>query len=332
MSKEDKASSQSGAPVLRSARPLSCCVPSLEHLNLLRLSQANSLSRKRINTGSTSGMVKLEGGPFLMGSEDAAAFLIDGEAPVRKIRVSALYCSTTAITNTDFRKFVVATGYKTEAERFGWSFVFQNHCEVGDRKRLPGTPWWIQVNLASWSHPEGPDTSIDARLDYPVVHVSWNDAVSYCEWAQVRLPTEAEWEYAARGGVVQKNFWWGDELTPNGAHMCNVWQGIFPTLDAGEDGFANVAPAYSYSPNDFGLYNMHGNHWEWCSDFYDVHWHLTAHPVDPAGPPSGSLRVLKGGSFLCHETYCNRYRVSARIGNEPDTSSSNIGFRVVRDH
>jgi len=276
-------------------------------------------------------MVHLDGGSFLMGSDSAETFPSDGEGPVRTITLSPLYVASTAVTNEQFAEFVHARRYVTDAERIGSSFVFHAH---SIEKNLPsplGTPWWVEVVGASWAQPEGLGSSIAARPDFPVVHVSWNDALAYCHWAGVRLPTEAEWEYAARGGLVQKSFPWGDQLTPNGQHMCNIWQGTFPHADFGEDGFTAVAPADSYKPNRFGLFNMVGNTWEWCADFFDKTWHIGAHAFDPAGAPSGLHRVLKGGSFLCHESYCNRYRVSARTGNTQDTSSAHIGFRVVRD-
>jgi formylglycine-generating enzyme required for sulfatase activity len=187
------------------------------------------------------------------------------------------------------------------------------------------------VKGADWSHPEGPDSSVRARPNHPAVQVSWNDAMAYCAWAGYRLPTEAEWECAARGGLHQKTYPWGDDLTPEGRHMCNIWQGVFPDLDLGEDGFTAVAPGHSFQPNGFGLYNAVGNAWEWCADYFDPVWHVEASRLDPVGPPSGETRVMKGGSYLCHESYCWRYRNAARTGTPPDNSAGHIGFRVVRD-
>ena len=309
-----------------------CCVPTNEGLHRLQSSTADSTNRDRVRSGSIAGMVRLDGGSFWMGSDSPDTFPNDGEGPERRVTISPLYFSCCPVTNEQFAKFVKSTKYVTEAERFGSSFVFRSHLQNPDLPPAVGTPWWVQVAGATWDHPEGPSSSsMPSRRGFPVVHVSWNDARAYCEWAGVRLPTEAEWEYAARGGLVRKTYPWGDELSPGGLHMCNVWQGIFPSLDLGEDGFTGVAPARTFEPNGFGIYTMVGNTWEWCADYLHPTWHVTATSIDPVGPPFGATRVLKGGSFLCHESYCNRYRVSARIGNTPDTSTAHIGLRVVRD-
>ena len=187
------------------------------------------------------------------------------------------------------------------------------------------------MNGADWKHPEGPDSSISARQHHPVTHVSWSDANEYAHWAGKRLMTEAEYEFAARGGLEQKIFPWGDELTPGGTHLCNVFQGEFPMKDTAEDGFDAPAPVDSFPPNGYGLYNITGNAWEWCRDWFDPSWHITATRNNPVGPPTGTRRVMKGGSYLCHKSYCNRYRVGARTSNTPDSATTNISFRCVRD-
>jgi formylglycine-generating enzyme required for sulfatase activity len=168
-------------------------------------------------------------------------------------------------------------------------------------------------------------------MDHPVIHVTWNDAAAFATWAGKRLPTEAEWEYAARGGLVGKRYVWGDELTPDGEHRCNIWQGTFPTVNSRDDGYAGTCPVTTYEPNGYGLYNMAGNVWEWCSDWFSASYHRTAETTNPSGPPSGSARVMRGGSYLCHESYCNRYRVAARTSNTPDSSTGNLGFRCAAD-
>ena len=281
-------------------------------------------------------MNKLDGGRFLMGTDYAERFPQDGEGPVREVVVDPFYIDVSPVVNTQFLKFVQATGFRTEAERFGWSFVFRGHIPVERYEVLVDATvnelgWWCKVSGADWQHPEGPDTSLGMRSDQPVIHVSWNDALAYCEWAGKRLPTEAEWEYAARGGLEQKLFPWGDELTPAGKHLCNVWQGEFPMLDLGEDGFTGPCPPAAFSPNGYGLYSVTGNVWEWCSDWFHPTWHVSATRTNPVGPGQGTGKVIRGGSYLCHKSYCNRYRVAARTSNTPDSTSGHMGFRCVRD-
>lgn len=316
--------------------PHPCCVPSRQRAQVLLTSIQLSTGRVRATAGSTEDMVLLDGGRFLMGTESDEAFPADGEGPVREVTVDPFYIDRYPVTNSQFAEFVKATGYTTESERFGWSFVFHKHIPEEAYGRLVDDTvarleWWCKVNGASWKHPEGSDSSIDSRPHHPVVHISWNDALAYSQWAGKRLPTEAEWEYGARGGLEQKTYPWGDELTPGGRHLCNIWQGDFPHSDLGEDGYTAPAPVDAFPPNGYGLYTITGNAWEWCSDWFDARWHLTATRDNPVGPPAGDRKVMKGGSYLCHRSYCNRYRVAARTSNTPDSATTNISFRCVRD-
>ena len=279
-------------------------------------------------------LVALSGGTFWMGTDDTEGFPADGEGPVRPVTVSPFRIGRHAVTNRQFRTFVEDAGYVTEAERFGWSFVF--HLLVPKRGVVVrgssgAAPWWLGVDGASWKAPEGPGSSIDTRLDHPVIHVSWNDADAFCRWSGTRLPTEAEWEYAARGGLDQKRYAWGDELTPGGKHRCNIWQGRFPERNSKADGYLSTAPVDAYEPNGYGLYNVAGNVWEWCADWWSAGPYSVDEVTDPAGPAMGSGKVTRGGSYLCHKSYCNRYRVAARTANTPDSSTGNMGFRVAVD-
>ena len=284
------------------------------------------------------GMTLIPGGAFLMGTDDSEGFPADGEGPIREVSVSPFFMDETAVTNAQFGAFIRSTRYVTEAERFGWSFVF--HSFVTRRAARAVTQavaqagWWWRVDGASWRRPEGPGSGIGRRMDYPVVHVSWNDAQAYGRWAGKRLPTEAEWERAARGGLTGKRYAWGDDLTPGGKHMCNIWQGEFPARNTLDDGYASTAPARSFEPNGYGLYNVSGNVWEWQADWFSPNHHRATASrlaVNPSGPPTGTARVIRGGSYLCHESYCNRYRVAARSSNTPDSSTGNMGFRCVVD-
>ncbi|WP_426368642.1 formylglycine-generating enzyme family protein [Streptomyces sp. E-08] len=281
---------------------------------------------------SSGGMVLLPGGEFLMGAEDAEGFPDDGEGPVRPVRLSPFRIDVHAVTNDAFAAFVAETGHVTDAERFGWSYVFAGFLPAALRRGAPRpgrTPWWCGVEGASWNRPEGPGSTLEARGNHPVVHVSWTDAAAYAAWAGKRLPTEAEWEYAARGGLEQRRYPWGDELNPGGAFRCNIWRGTFPSKNTAEDGYRGTAPVDAFEPNGFGLYNTSGNVWEWCAD-----WWTTAHdtarpPLDPRGPATGTDKVIRGGSHMCHRSYCDRYRVAARTANSPDSSSGHAGFRCV---
>ena len=269
-----------------------------------------------------------------MGTEDRSGFPADGEGPVRAVQVDTFRIDIAAVTNAQFAEFIAASGYPTEAETYGWSYVFHMLASEEIKRRTPQrpdtTPWWVPVSGAFWAEPEGPGSDVEGRMDHPVIHVSWNDALAYCDWAGTRLPTEAEWEYAARGGLDQRRYPWGDKLTPKGEHRCNIWQGTFPDVNTSADGWVGTAPVDVYKPNGFGLYNTSGNVWEWCADWFSPSHHLRSDRHNPQGPATGQRRVLRGGSYLCHRSYCNRYRVAARSSNTPDSSAGNLGFRCVR--
>jgi formylglycine-generating enzyme required for sulfatase activity len=309
-----------------------CCSPSRKTVEGWRIPVDSVINNPA--TIDESLMIELPGGRFRMGTDYEHGFPADGEGPVRYVGVSPFSIDQTPVTNAQFSSFVLDTGYVTDAERFDWSFVFWSHIPKERLDQLvedtvAAAPWWCKVIGAKWCTPEGPGSNVTSRADHPVVHVSHNDAAAYAQWAGKQLPTEAEWEYAARGGLDQKLFPWGDELLLDGQHMCNVWQGEFPKEDTGEDGFAGVCPVYAFPPNNFGVYSVTGNVWEWVTDWFGTN-HPGSETLNPVGPQQGFERIMKGGSFLCHASYCNRYRVAARSRNTPDSSSSNVGFRCVR--
>ena len=277
-------------------------------------------------------MVSLSGGVFVIGSDDQLAYPDDGEAS-REVEISPFLIDSCAVSNAEFDEFVAATGYVTDAARFGWSFVFGGLLpdSFPPTRGVAAAPWWRQVYEADWRHPEGPASDLSERGDHPVVHVSWADALSYCAWAGKRLPTEAEWEFAARGGLPRATFPWGDELVPAGEHRMNVWQGRFPSENTLEDGYYGTCPVDAFPPNGYGLYNLTGNVWEWTADWFHPAFRADDRRTDPTGPPTGTHRVQKGGSHLCHASYCRRYRVAGRQGNEPDSATCNLGFRCAAD-
>ena len=259
----------------------------------------------------------------------------DGETPVHAVTLAAFDIDATTVTNADFAVFTDATGDLTESEQQGFSAVFHLAFE-GEDDDILGTsqdaPWWYGVRGATWRHPGGPKSTIEGLDDHPVVQVSWDDAQAYCAWAGRALPTEAQWERAARGGVEAQRYPWGDDLTARDTGTewpCNIFQGSFPGLNTQQDGYLTTAPVRTFSPNAWGLWQMVGNVWEWCHDWFDPHYYATSPRQDPQGPSSGPGRIMRGGSYLCHDSYCNRYRNAARTANTPDSASGNMGSRTV---
>lgn len=312
-----------------------CCSISRQVISDEKIPQYHNQNIEIAPEKHMEDMIYIQGGIFSMGTNDAEGYPADGEGPVREIEVSSFYIDQYAVTNRQFKSFIDATGYQTDAEQYGWSFVFHHFVSEDTLAKVnqyvQGTPWWLVVEGAAWNHPEGPDSSIVKRMDHPVVHISWNDAKAYCNWANKRLPTEAEWEFAARGGLHQQTYPWGNEFMPNGTHYCNTWQGKFPNENEGTDGYLGTAPVKTYPSNGYGLYQMVGNVWEWCSDWFSNQSNRLQEKKDPAGPLRGESKVMRGGSYLCHRSYCNRYRVAARTSNTTDSSTGNLGFRCVTD-
>jgi len=292
-------------------------------------------------------MVYIKGGTFLMGSEQ-----FSDARPVHEVMVDGFWMDEHEVTNAQFARFVAATGYQTIAER---PLNAKDFPDVPLDVLQPGsavfTPpqhpvdlhnhlqWWRYVPGANWRHPEGPGSSIVGRENEPVVHIAYQDAVAFAKWAGKRLPTEAEWEFAARGGQSGTRYYWGDELTPGGKWAANVYQGNFPVTNTAEDGFVGPAPVKSFSPNAFGLYDMDGNVWEWCADYYRPDYYERSARNNPAGPtdsfdpmePRAVKRVQRGGSFLCNAQYCERYIAGSRGKGEISSGSNNLGFRCVSD-
>jgi len=264
---------------------------------------------------------------------DRPVLPLDGEGPRRFVKVKPFRLGATTVTNTEFAAFVDATGYVTDAERFGWTYVFYQYIrDINETQGVAGTEWWRRVDGAYWRAPFGPGSNLDGLGGHPVVHVSWHDASAYSEWAGGRLPTEAEWEHAARGGLNGTIYPWGDRHPDDtGFTPCNIWQGSFPWRDTGLDGFSGLAPARSFEPNGYGLYNMSGNCWEWTSEPFRIRSLKTeARKADERAREAG-YKLLKGGSHLCHASYCHRYRIVARSGNTPDSTTGHMGFRIAFD-
>ena len=275
--------------------------------------------------------VRIRGGSVVVGT-DAPALREDGEGPARRVTLKPYRMDVHAVTNRRFAAFIAATGHVTEAERFGWSYVFHMFMPPGTAAQRPeGTPWWHAVQGACWSAPEGPGSSVEGRLDHPVVHVAWNDAAAFAAWAGGRLPSEVEWEHAAKGGLEAARFPWGDDEPDDQALFCNIWRGDFPHRNTAADGWIGTAPVDAFAPNGFGLFNMSGNVWEWCADPFRVRSLSAAAKQRNRAATAERERVIKGGSYLCHRSYCYRYRIAARSGRSPDTSAGHTGFRVAYD-
>ena len=288
---------------------MSCCTPSSSNRDRASISPAAF-------SGGSDGAetVTLPGGTFAMGEVSDWSYPEDEEGPTREVSVAAFSLDVHAVSNERFAAFAAATGHVSDAEVHGWSFVFGGLLpdDFPETRGVAAAPWWREVHGADWRHPEGPHSDVAARADHPVVHVSARDAAGYAAWAGKRLPTEVEWEYAARAGT-STTFPWGEELEPGGEHRANVWQGTFPGDNTEADGYAGTCPVDAFPVSAFGTHNMIGNVWEWTSS------------------PWGGEQVLKGGSYLCHASYCRRYRPAARSRASRDSSMGNTGFRCVGD-
>jgi formylglycine-generating enzyme len=286
-----------------------------------------------VATAIPTRCVRLSGGRVQVG-DDAGALPQDGESPARVVSVKPFAIDPFAVTNSWFGEFVAATGYRTDAERFGWSLVFAAFVPGAAAPANDPGSWWRRIEGACWHAPEGPgSTVVDERVAHPVVHVSWSDASAFAAWAGARLPREAEWEHAARGGLVSARFPWGEREPDDTTYQpCNIWQGRFPGHNTAADGYAGTAPVASFEPNGAGLFNMVGNTWEWCADAFRVRSLSRTGRQRDGAARAADERVLKGGSYLCHRSYCYRYRIAARIGVSADSSAGHVGFRLAFDN
>ena len=303
------------------------------------------------------GMVWIPVGKFMMGEIDT----VPDEFPPHEVELDGFWMDSTEVTNADFKAFVDATGYVTTAERAPELRSIKpgsglENVEILPEFNKPGSicslqlasrkeidpakgaySWWQYVPGADWKHPEGPNSNLEDRMGHPVVHVSWLDAQEYCKWTRKKLPTEAQWEYAARGGHSKESYPWGNERNPDGEWLHNIWQGEFPVEDTGEDGFTRTAPVRSFPANDYGLFDISGNVWEWCADYYQLEYYSESPTHNPPGPTSSLdpqepdiiKRVQRGGSFMCSDQYCVGYRVTARMKGEEDTGAFHTGFRCI---
>lgn len=340
----------------------SCCTKAIPNRFDVKPSANYSFGKQEINSGQKNreGMIWIPRGTFEMGGDNDQAR--QDEFPKHAVKIDGFYMDVTEVTNAQFAQFVAETNYTTTAEKdIDW--------EEFKKQLPPDTPkpaveslkaaslvfvptptevnlqdysqWWIWTHGANWKHPKGMDSDIIGKDNFPVVHISWDDANAYCKWAGKRLPTEAEWEFAARGKLENNTYTWGNESVTNNKKYCNYWQGTFPYKNELTDSFYGAAPVKSFLPNDYGLYDMAGNVWEWCSDTYHYSYYNEFQNVqlaiNPTGPeksydpdePLLAKKVMCGGSFLCNESYCSGYRVSARMKSLPDSSMEHLGFRCV---
>jgi formylglycine-generating enzyme len=317
-------------PPPRPCPPPTCCAGARP--DLVRPQAIGARHEPQRGPGPPQRLVRLPAARVRVGSNDSP-LPGDGEGPQRAVNVKAFAIDPYAVTNAWFGEFVAATGYRTDAERYGWSLVFAAFLAGAGAPASSAAPaWWRRVEGACWQAPEGPASSLAARGDHPVVHVSWHDAVAFAAWAGARLPTEAEWEYAACGGVLGARFPWGESEPDDAAFQpCNIWQGEFPHHNNGRDGYLGTAPVAAFAPNGYGLFNMSGNTWEWCADPFRVRSLSRAASARNAQALQNRERLLKGGSYLCHRSYCYRYRIAARTGAGADSSTGHVGFRLVFD-
>ena len=340
-----------------------CCTKIPDRFSIV-LQNGPSSGKQSINSipNKKEGMVWIEGGTFMMGADNEQGRR--DEYPKHQVKLNGFYMDATEVTNEQFAEFVKATGYVTTAEKdINWEEM-KKQLSPGTEKPsdemlkaaslvfvqtqspvnlVDYSQWWQWKQGANWKHPHGPDSDIAGKEKYPVVHISWDDAMAYCKWAGKRLPTEAEWEYAARGGLINNIYTWGNGNVDSGVAKCNYWQGIFPFKNENKDAFTGAAPVKSFAPNGYGLYDMAGNVWEWCADLYNNNYYYEVSKIKIAANPKGpeksydpdepliAKRVMRGGSFLCNESYCSGYRVAARMKTSPDSGMEHLGFRCVAD-
>ncbi len=357
-----KASIKSDILQKKNVAAKSCCTKAIPNRFEVKPSSKFSFDKQETKPTikNSEGMVWIPGGTFSMGGDNNQAR--QDEFPKHDVKLEGFYMDSTEVTNAQFAKFVTETGYVTTAEKdIDWEDLKKQlppdtpkpEAETLKAASLVFVPtesevslqdysqWWSWTHGANWRHPKGMDSDIVGKENLPVVHISWDDANAYCKWAGKRLPTEAEWEYASRGGLDKNVYTWGNEKVDEGKIRCNYWQGTFPNKNDVTDGFFGAAPVKSFEPNSYGLYDMAGNVWEWCSDNYNYNYYNEFQGLKTAINPKGSLesydpdepliakKVMRGGSFLCNESYCSGYRVAARMKSSPDSSMEHLGFRCV---